>query len=353
VLEDGDSWHVTRSGRGTPYEEAVVKATWNGVTNRVELVFTDTIAQPLDYTWKVLFTGDHWNMVITSQQGRSRRAPQPLGAAKGKSDADLYASGTWLAGRGSAPMYSLDVKLSRVREVGASLWDAGALFTAAVNSDAKLPADSTTFDLDALSVGLAARYWGLAPKRLVFDLQPRYDFTKDLGVGDLVLASRATWYRDLGENLVFYPFVGVEVGAPVRKPDTLYKQAVDLSGWHSSNRVMFGASSAIYIFALKPSSANPYALSLNVSYIARKPFSDEPFVSPQRVDGKRTSVIELRQNLRQEVEAALSWNITTFAGIQAQYKYGSLPPVFKLADHQLSVGLTFKAKFAGGHPSLF
>lgn len=350
VLEAPASWHITARAPEKPLlvETVASPPVWNPSTRRVELIFNDaTLSDPSTYGWKILFTGDDLNLIVESEDAPA----DGFKAAKGKNDADLYASGTWLAGRGSAPIYAFDTKLNWTNEIGATPWDAGILFAASMNSDAKLPVDSSTFDLDAISLAGAARYWGWAP--IAVDFQPRLEFTKDLGVGDGVVAARAIYYAPPVQTVVFYPFVGFEVGKPLRKPDTLFKQPVDLSGWTSSARLVAGAVTAFYLFQPKPTADNPYALSVNVAYTARKPFTDEPFVTTKTVDGKPAKVTELNQNVRHEIEAALVWNITKYAGLQAQYKYGSLPPVFKLADHQISVGITLKAKYGNARPALF
>ena len=131
-LTNQSNWHVTARKDGSgPVLATVGTATWNSKTNHVSLEISIAVEQPIDYTWRVLFTGGNWNLV-----GESDDAPGgSVRPAKGKDDADLYLSGSLSAGRGTAPVYPLDVKLGRSKEVQA--WDFGATFSASVNSDAK------------------------------------------------------------------------------------------------------------------------------------------------------------------------------------------------------------------------
>ena len=52
----------------------------------------------------------------------------------------------------------------------------------------------------------------------------------------------------------------------------------------------------------------------------------------------------MRKNTRSEVELAANWMVSKLFGIKAQYTYGSLLPLFQFTAHQVTVGVTFKAK---------
>jgi hypothetical protein len=66
-------------------------------------------------------------------------------------------------------------------------------------------------------------------------------------------------------------------------------------------------------------------------------------VEPGTVNGQRVAVTSVRRNVRHEIEVAANWNLGRYAGVQVQYKYGTLPPLFQLVDHQVTVGITLKA----------
>jgi hypothetical protein len=63
----------------------------------------------------------------------------------------------------------------------------------------------------------------------------------------------------------------------------------------------------------------------------------------------RQKVVSMRQNTRHNVSADINWNATKLLGLQLGYKFGSLPPLFEFVDHQVTIGLVFKAKFAKWH----
>jgi len=95
---------------------------------------------------------------------------------------------------------------------------------------------------------------------------------------------------------------------------------------------------------------------MSASWLARVPFTDEPFTTaaylPDPTDATmitRQEVVSLRRNTRHYVQVDAAWNVTKLFGVQAEYKYGSLPPMFELVSHQVSVGLLFKASYAKDH----
>jgi hypothetical protein len=354
VLTNVAHWHLTaRTKDRGPVAIPLSSAIWSTTTRRLTLTFRRPgLGDPTSYQWKVLFTGNDLNLVGAPAAGGGAAR---LEAAKGKDDADLYAAGMWLAGRASAPLVAIDAKYGWAEEVGTTPWDVGFLAQASVNTDAELPAETSTFDLDAMSAAFALRYF-LPNSRLglVLDMQPvRGEFTKSLNAADVVGVARVTAFLPPFGTAAIRPYVGVELGVPFNKPDSLFGQAVDLSGWKSAERLVGGLHAVFYVFQQEITPDDLHRFSVDLSLTARKPLSDEPFVTAENIAGKSTAVVRLNRKVRQEIEGAVIWNINPFLGVQAQYKYGSLPPVFKLADHQVSVGLTFKAKRAGARPALF
>ena len=62
------------------------------------------------------------------------------------------------------------------------------------------------------------------------------------------------------------------------------------------------------------------------------------------IKGQAVNTVTLDRHPRPEAEAHIAWNFSKLMGLQIQYKYGSLPPLFQFVDHEATVGLTFKAK---------
>ena len=48
--------------------------------------------------------------------------------------------------------------------------------------------------------------------------------------------------------------------------------------------------------------------------------------------------------MRHHIDGVILWNLSDFVGIQAKYTYGALPPLFQACAHQVTFGITFKAK---------
>src|SRR5262249_54657723 len=153
--------------------------------------------------------------------------------------------------------------------------------------------------------------------------------------------------------LAVYPWIGYEFGKPARKPATLFDQPVDLREWSWVSRAAGGAILEFYLFKTDLSLPDPKLVTIDMSATWRAPLVAEPFATLETVNGQNVTVTTLKKNVRADIQLSVAWNIGELFAAQVQYKYGSLPPVYQLVDHQVTVGLTFKVKYAKDQLSVF
>ena len=86
-------------------------------------------------------------------------------------------------------------------------------------------------------------------------------------------------------------------------------------------------------------------IQLTTDYEVRLPNKAELFSnSTVRVNGQDIRVYRYTRNARHHLTDDLSFMINQYWGLSVKHEYGSLPPVFNMVDHKVSVGLTFKLK---------
>jgi hypothetical protein len=284
--------------------------------------------------------------------------------AKGKDDADLYAFGSWLAAHGSSPIWSLDAKGVKTRELssadhqGDDWWDGGVQGTVTANQDAKPPVDKTSLQFDSVTVGGLLRNTRPVDKSTVlsawqFDVPVNGEFSKDTGIIDVVARFDAEAVLKPKGPFAVYPWVGYEFGKPVRKPDKLFDQTVDLSSWSWISRGVGGAIVEFYLFKSDLTLPDPKLVTVDLSATWRAPLVAEPFAELQTVNGQKVTITTLKKNVRPDIQLSIAWNIGELFAAQVQYKYGSLPPVFQFVDHQVTIGLAFKVKYAKNQLPVF
>jgi hypothetical protein len=123
---------------------------------------------------------------------------------------------------------------------------------------------------------------------------------------------------------------------------------VDLSDYNGIARATTSARATWYTLS-SPQSTEVYRLVIDGRYMLRLPFYPEPFVRSEYVPNdrgvvQRQKVTRLTTKPRHAVEAGITWNVSELVGIRAQYRFGSLPPLFEFVNHQVTIGLTFKAQ---------
>jgi hypothetical protein len=357
---------------------------WNAATGKVKITFDPAPLaghDPRTFAWSIYFKGVVPNLTA------SRDKPKPpssslLGAAKGKDDADLYLFGSYLAGVSTKPIYVIDAKLNWIVAIrkgkpdpvtGKRIetgWSAGVTSALSSTTDTKAPVSRSKVDPDSITAALSLHYlW--TPKRppidpsnpdmgaasgshavssIDFQLLPvGGEFSRKYPASDFLTKGYVTLNLAPGkihENwwVFLYPSVGYEIGKNLNQPGIIDKQPVNLSGWNGIYRAVFITKGGLYALKAKPKDGDVYRFTLDALYQPRIPFAAEPFVDSEYVAGKLASVTSMRKNTRHEVELGVNWNFSQFVALRLQYKYGALPPLFEFVDHQVTVGLTLKAK---------
>jgi hypothetical protein len=229
------------------------------------------------------------------------------------------------------------------------------------NTDTKPPNDRSTIDPD--SIVAYTKLFGI--KNLgshtlhgfKWEFQPAGgEFTRENTNSNFISAGKLRLDLPFRFGADFLPMVGTELGVNLNKPATLFDRPADLGRYNNIARLLGGADANYYAFRPNKqiSEDDPYIFTFSASWQARIPFTPEPFTTAQFLPddtGKisRQKVVSLRQNTRHYVQVDATWNVTKLIGIQAEYKYGSLPPLFELVNHQATIGFVFKGTYTGSH----
>jgi hypothetical protein len=262
---------------------------------------------------------------------KKKKAETVFTAAKGKKDADIYFNGSATGQRGSGPVYSIEAKAGYLQ----SLKRAGAIGgSATFNSDAHS-------DIDPDSITASGTYQKVFVLKSPTGIIVNSDFlgfefdkenkTRNLTTevdGTLVLPS----IRFGENNFATMDFMGgVEGGHN-------YKHSLNPKGLGNIWRPKFGMNA--YFVALAPKFFNRINVSAN--YILRLPQTAEPFT--EKING--TKISSLTKRPRHNIGIDIGFMFAPSYGLTLSYRYGSLPPDFKLVDHKVSVGFTVQLKQA-------
>ena len=364
-LEGAGNWAITAKPPGASSVAVRVdiagKPKWSSRAGTVTIDYNlppglSTNDNPRRWTWSVQYTGP----VVLS--GKIAPGASFFSAAKGKSDADIYLAGTFLAGEGTKPLYTLDAKVGWVPEWGGSGIFAGFEGTATINSTAKPPVNRTRADPDSITADVNVHFLKVeatkpdaVPTRhgqggWLFSLYPaKGEFSRKYPESNFVPAASVEWAGgvcNFGKRgaVAFYPSVGVESGTNLNKPSAIEGTPVNLSGYNAIFRGVLGAYAGYYIRAAKPDPGNPYQFEITSTFVDRIEAFREPFLSTAIQNGKSVTVVQLGKNPREYVETDVTWNITPLLGLTAKHTWGSLPPLFNMTGQQVTIGLTFKTK---------
>jgi hypothetical protein len=346
-LQDANNW---RLGMVTSAGTTVItaKPTWSSKTEMVSLTFPRAsigTADPATVGWRAVYFGP--GHLLTA----SLAAPAGGGAfkaAKGKDDAWFYAFGSILAGPSTKPLYVIDLKLDYKTEARAGwFWNFGA--SASTNTDAKPPIDEVKVDGDAIAASLSFtkrvnvnNSWLFGLKYSITPFQG--EFTRDPFVADWVSAGQVQFnLQPIAHSVTLYPQVGLELGHAIKRPAAIDKQPVDLNGWNGIARLALGGVAHYTLFKADADEDDWYHVTVTGSYTARFLGKPEPSVKTEFVNGARQSVITLDKDRRHLAEASLDWNVMKYTSLSLKYQYGAKAPLFKLVDHQWTLGVTVKA----------
>lgn len=281
------------------------------------------------------------------------RAPAP-GAP-----ADVSLSGSFLAGGGTKPIYSFELKggLYKRDEVSGLLgFHPGVTGTVEINQYVQPPNNRTTFDPDSITAALALQRLKAfrKPKLGLYGLQfdealPSGEFSRTDPSSNIIFRSSLLFgFSSISSPKhpslygTIYPVLAVEAGKNLNKPDAIAKTPVDLSHYNAIFRGVFGSGA---VFALASADRSTNVFSVSGSYRVRLPAFDEPFVESLH----QVTTVSLTTKARNWVQANVNYAPWRFKylSLNAKYEYGELPPLFTLVDHQFTFGFTLQAVQSG------
>jgi hypothetical protein len=354
ALQDAMKWTLSAATDKVIHPVAVGEVRWDSSVDRVTLIFPATEIAGIDpekATWTATFNSIPPQTATWSPAKKKAE----FAAAKSKDDADLYLFGSFLAGYSTKPLFVIDAKGNWMwpREN----WSFGINSAISTNTSAQTPVDRTRIDPDSITgaFSIQRRIDWHAPgiEGIDLNLQPlQGEFSRKTSSSDLVgsaLAKLVTKpHKVFGKKhwIAAYPSAGYEAGHNLNQPSVLLKQPVNLSGWNAISRAVVGINGEFYWLSKKPTADDTWRFTIDASYQDRFLFTTEPFITVADIKAMPVYSIVLNRNPRPEAEAHITWNISSYFGLQVQYKYGSLPPLFEFVDHQATIGLTLKAKHA-------
>ena len=336
---------------------------YNATTEQVEIDISRTTLPNIAIdtaAWQAGFFGAGAMSLAT----RAEAVPGVnLKPAKSKDDADIYVLGALIAGSATKPIWMVDAK-------GSIGWPTGELYhwfgvggTFQVNPGAKPPADSS--DVNPDSITFFTQMDRLQQHRFLNGFIYGYqaivrpvggEYASETRNGNITTTGQLTLLSKplLRNSFVVDPFVGYEFGRNLKKPEKVFGR-VDLTGYNAIARLLFGGAARYYIFQRKVTATDVYRLVLSASWQARALGPDEPFVKSgyaPDASGKMTrqKLLVMNNDVRQFVEAGLTWNASPLVAFDLKYKRGSLPPLFQFVDPQVILGVTFKAKIGTDLP---
>ena len=283
-------------------------------------------------------------------------APTPYLCAPGPgAPADVSLSGSFLAGGGTKPIYTFELKggLYKSGDVPDLLgFHPGVAGAVEINQLAQPPNNRTIIDPDSITAALAfQRLQPLQTRRAgLYGLQfdealPGGEFCRTDPSSNIIFRSSLLFgFSSISSPKhpslygTIYPVVALEVGKNLNKPSTIAMTAVDLSHYNAIFRGVVG-SDAVFAVASQDRSADVFSVS--GSYRVRLPAFDEPFVETLH----QVTTVSMTTKARNWIQANVNYAPWKFKylSLTAKYEYGELPPLFTLVDHQFTIGFTLQA----------
>lgn len=275
------------------------------------------------------------------------------------SPADVSLSGSFLAGGGTKPIYSFELKggLYKRDEAPHLLgFHPGVTSTVEVNQYAQPPNNRTTIDPDSITAALAFQRLKPLSKRpaglygLQFDeALPSGEFCRTDPSSNIIFRSSLLFgLRSISSPKhpslygTIYPVIALEAGKNLNKPATIAGSPVDLSRYNGILRGVLGTDA---VFAVASEDRASDVFSVSGTYRVRLPAFDEPYVETLH----QVTTVSMTTKARNWIEANVSYAPWRFKylSLTAKYEYGELPPLFTLVDHQFTIGFTLQAVQSG------
>lgn len=287
-------------------------------------------------------------------------APMPYFCAPAAgAPADVSLSGSFLAGGGTKPIYSFELKggLYKKDEVQGLLgFHPGVTGTVEINQYVLPPNNRTTFDPDSITAALAfQRLKAFRKPRLgLYGLQfdealPSGEFSRSDPSSNIIFRSSVLFgFSSISSPKhpslygTVYPVIALEAGRNLNKPSTIAMTAVDLSRYNTIFRGVLGSDA---VFAVASADRTADVFSISGSYRVRLPAFDEPFVETLH-EATTVSLTTKARNWFQGNVNYAPWKFK-YLSLNAKYEYGELPPLFTLVNHQFTIGFTLQAVQSG------
>jgi hypothetical protein len=283
-------------------------------------------------THRIIIAYQQQNLpTVTLGQPPKRAAQKLFTAAKGQKDADIYFKGSATGQRKSGPNYSIEAKAGYLQSLGRA---------GAIGGRATFVSDEGS-DIDPDSITASGNYQKIFVFRSPMGLILNSDFiggefnkentTRNLTTeldGTLVLPS-ARFGETTFATMDF--MAGFEAGHN-------YEHPLNPRGLGNFWRPKVGVNA--YLVALQPKVFNRINLSAN--YLLRLPQSAEPFT--QKINGSKITSLTTRPRHFVGIDAGFMFSPAY--GLTLSYRYGSLPPDFKLVEHKVSAGFVIQLKQA-------
>lgn len=263
-----------------------------------------------------------------------------LTAADGREDANFYASGEVTRPSGESFLGTVDIKIDYpVKKVIQNrVHSYGPFFELKASSDPGADPDSLEFGFNSRFPLWRYRGPNLSVpfRRLIWKNSPKIEAERDFGNVNFIHETRFTLlsktYLTGATTYYFRPFAGLEIGKNFVNP------LEEAEGQFIARP--FAGSTFNVIFPLTRGPMQ--SVTFESSYIRRWPLRNE--IKFEEDDEGNLKPVGIGTGPRDYATARLNFDFAKFYSAFVGYEYGSIPPSFKLVDHKMTVGLTFKAK---------
>ncbi|HEY2497528.1 MAG TPA: hypothetical protein VGK24_10690 [Candidatus Angelobacter sp.] len=354
-------WRANADDMGN--DVLVVEVTVDGTSHlKLRLAPTPQVTNAKKLFWSVLFRADTLPFALinftpkpAANAGHSctdKMKKKPALCPPGPKDTpDISLIGSFLAGGGTNPIYSLDFTGGYIFSnpiPGSGLYPA-LTGKVEINQDTKPPNNRTRFDPDSITAAFALTKYDdrrvgiLRGMRYQFQVPTgelsRSDPSSNVTTAALAIFDFNPWLQSPRWFGTFYPFVGMEAGRNLNRPSVIDQTPVDLSHFKSIVRGYIGADTILAYVDENDPTTNLF--SIGATYRVRLPAVDEPFVETLH----QVTTIDLTTKARHWVEADVNYTLPKwkYLSFTATYQYGDLPPLFSFVNHKVTIGLNLQA----------
>lgn len=169
----------------------------------------------------------------------------------------------------------------------------------------------------------------------------RKDQTSNIGASVMLESLSVPWtFNSAKTRFAFLQLrAGAEAARNLNKPDSIPA----LREYKGAFRPTLGATIDLTLdsVAYPDGEARVPRFTVTADYLARIPTTREPFT---RLVGEER-VYSLSRQTRHSVETTVLWQAANYWGVFSKYRYGTLPPLFILTDHQVLFGFAFQGRW--------